>query len=87
MIQINIITTMQWVKGNVIPASTDPFAYIAIAKNLDGRKVVEIDYLDNFNYKRNKDNNECFTLLDSGIEGWAILNIPYPFSEEEDFDE
>lgn len=79
MIRTNTrMATVQWVKGNVIPASTDPFAYVAIAKNLDGRKVVEIDFLDNFNYKRNKDNNECFTLLDSGIEGWAILDIPYP---------
>lgn len=72
------MATIQWVKGNIMPKDTDPFSYVAIAKNLDGRKVVEIDYLDNFAYKRNKDNDECFTLLDSEIEGWAILDIPYP---------
>lgn len=46
MIQINTrITTIQWVKGNVIPVGTDPFAYIAIAKNLDGRESFQKRYM------------------------------------------
>ncbi len=76
MITSTRMTTIQWVKGNVMPSGTDIFAYVAVAKNLNGRKVVEIDFLDNFNYRRKDDMS--ITLLDSGVEGWAILNIPYP---------
>ena len=78
MITSTRMTTIQWVKGNVMPAGTDLFDYVAVAKNLNGRKVVEIDFLDNFNYRRNKDNDMQITLLDSDVEGWAILDIPYP---------
>ncbi len=73
------MTTVQWVKGNVIPKEVkiDVFDYVALAMNFESpsNKYVEIDHLENFSYEKDKEGNIVFG---NAVEGWAILNIPYP---------
>ena len=72
------MTTVQWVKGNVIPKEVkiDVFDYVALAMNFSASdKYVEIDHLENFSYEKDKEGNIVFG---NAVEGWAILDTPYP---------
>lgn len=77
MISETRLATVQWIKGNVIPEGVEIglFDYVALA--VEGTStVVEIDFLENFNYKKDESKNIIFT--DKGVKGWALLNIPAP---------
>ena len=73
------LTTVQWIKGNVIPKEVgiDIFDYVALAMNFKStsNKYVEIDHLENFSYENDEEGNIVFG---DAVEAWAILDVKYP---------